>query len=76
MVKSVRDYSYEELLERAYAKLPAKTGSAKGFQAPKAEVMFVGGKTILLNFKQIVEVLNRDERILQKYLVKELGAPA
>ncbi|RLG80356.1 MAG: translation initiation factor IF-2 subunit beta [Thermoprotei archaeon] len=76
MARRVRDYSYSELLDRALSKLPVRGGPAKAFKVPKAEVMFVGGRTILLNFKQIVEALNREERVLQQYLVKELGAPA
>ncbi len=76
MAKKVREYSYEELLERAYSKLPAKATAAKSFKVPRPEIMFVGGKTIILNFKEIVEVLNRDSSILQKYFGKELGAAA
>ncbi|OYT37826.1 MAG: translation initiation factor IF-2 subunit beta [Desulfurococcales archaeon ex4484_58] len=76
MAKKVREYSYEELLDRAYSRLPAKKGPAPSFTIPRAEVMFVGGRTLLLNFKEITEILNREPSILQKFLVKELGAPA
>jgi len=76
MAKSVREYSYEELLERAYSKLPVKGTSDRSAAVPRAEVMNAGGKTILLNFRQIVESINRDSEILEKYLVKELGVPA
>ncbi|MET1159843.1 MAG: translation initiation factor IF-2 subunit beta [Thermoprotei archaeon] len=76
MPKRVREYSYEELLERAYSKLPARGGPAKSFQIPRVELMVVGGKTVILNFKDIVDTLNREPKILQQYLVKELGAPA
>ncbi len=76
MVKSIKEYSYEELLDRAYSNLPSRVAPAKSFIVPKVEVMFVGGKTLILNFRQIADTLNREEKILQKYLVKELGVPA
>jgi translation initiation factor 2 subunit 2 len=75
MPKSVRDYSYEELLERAYAKLPTKPVTKEAFETPKAETMYVGNKTLILNFKQIADYLNRDPKILQRFFVKELGVP-
>lgn len=76
MSKSIRDYKYEDLLERAYSKLPVKPGSASGFEVPKIDLIFVGDKTIVMNFKQIIEAINREESILQKYFSKELGSPA
>ncbi|ABN70198.1 translation initiation factor 2 subunit beta (aeIF-2b) [Staphylothermus marinus F1] len=76
MTRRIRDYKFEELLERAYSKLPARTVSKETFEVPRAEVMFVGGKTLILNFKQITDVINRDPKILQRYFVKELGVPA
>lgn len=75
MVKSVREYSYEELLERAYSRLPARSSSGAGFEMPAPDVLFVGDRTILLNFKQIAENINRDENVLQRYLSRELGSP-
>ncbi|RLG90287.1 MAG: translation initiation factor IF-2 subunit beta [Thermoprotei archaeon] len=74
--KRIRDYTYEELLERAYSKLPSRPVQKETFEVPRAEVMFVGGKTLILNFKQIADVLNREPKIIQKYFVKELGVPA
>ncbi len=76
MARRVREYSYEELLDRAYSKLPSKPVDGETFEPPKAEVMIVGGKTIILNFAKIADILNRDPKILQRYYMKELGAPA
>ncbi|MEM1554922.1 MAG: hypothetical protein QXM54_00065 [Desulfurococcaceae archaeon] len=70
MSKRVRDYTYEELLDRAYSKLPSKSGSTGVVNIPKAEIIYVGGKTILTNFKQIIEFLNREGELLQLYLSK------
>ena len=73
MNRKVRDYSYEELLERAYSKLPVKPGEASAINIPKPEIIVVANKTTILNFKEIYEALNRDPEILQRYLGKELG---
>jgi len=76
MARSIKDYTYEELLERAYSKLPAKPVSKEAFEIPRAEIMVAGGKTIILNFRHIADYLNREPKILQKYFMKELGVPA
>ncbi|MGC9121961.1 translation initiation factor IF-2 subunit beta [Thermogladius sp. KZ2Tp1] len=76
MSKRARDYAYEELLERAYSRLPQRTSSGEVFEVPKAEVTVVGGKTIITNFRKIADVLARDESLLQHYYIKELGVPA
>lgn len=76
MNRSIKEYKYEELLERAYSKLPVKPGSASGFELPKIDLIFVGDKTIVLNFRQIIEVINREDSIVQRYFSKELGSPA
>ncbi len=76
MPRSVRDYSYEELLERAYSKLSHKPVRKEAFEIPKAEVVIVGGKTIIQNFSKIADYLNRDPKIMQRYFMKELGTPA
>jgi len=73
MYRRVRDYSYEELLERAYSKLPVRPSESSAINIPKPEIIVVANKTTILNFKEIYEALNRDPEILQRYLGKELG---
>lgn len=75
MEKKVLEYSYEELLNRAFNMLPKKEMEAGLFIVPKAEVINVGNKTIIRNFRHIVERLNREPRLLMKYFVKELAVP-
>jgi translation initiation factor 2 subunit 2 len=76
LLKSIKDYSYEELLERAIQRLPSKKSSGEVFEIPRAEVLIVGGRTIVHNFSEIAEALGREKDIVQKYFVKELGVPA
>ncbi len=75
MARSIRDYTYEELLDRVYAKLPEKKVSAEPFEIPRAEVMVVGNKIVIRNFRQIADTLNRDPKLLMRYFVKELAVP-
>jgi len=73
--KSIRDYDYEELLDRLYAKLPKKQVKAEPFEVPKAEIIVVGNRIIIRNFRQIADVLNREPKLLMRYFVKELAVP-
>jgi translation initiation factor 2 subunit 2 len=69
------NYSYEELLERAFSKLAGRRGSEEVFEMPRASVLIIGGKTIIQNFKDIARVLGRDEELLKRYFMKEFNAP-
>jgi translation initiation factor 2 subunit 2 len=74
-LKRITDYTYEELLERAYLKLAGRRGSEEVFEMPKASVLVIGGKTIIQNFRDIAHVLNREEELLRRYFMKELNVP-
>lgn len=75
MSRSIRDYDYEELLDRLYAKLPRKQVKSGPFEIPKAEIMVVGNRIIIRNFKQVSDILNREPKLLMRYFVKELAVP-
>ncbi|MCY0868870.1 MAG: translation initiation factor IF-2 subunit beta [Desulfurococcus sp.] len=75
-MSSSRLPSYEELIERAYRKLGGVRGSSEVFEIPQASVLVIGDKTIIQNFKQIANVLNRDEDLLRRYFMKELNVPS
>ncbi|MCS7112931.1 MAG: translation initiation factor IF-2 subunit beta [Nitrososphaerota archaeon] len=66
-------FSYESMLEDAYSRLPAKPKSTGRFEVPRPKVEVAGKRTIILNFKQIAEAMNRGEGELANYLVRELG---
>ncbi len=71
MSSSTLDYEY--LLNRLYARIPRRTSSGERFEPPKAEVLHVGNQTIIRNFRQIANVLRREERILMRFFLKELA---
>lgn len=64
---------YEKLLERLYSKLPRRAASAERFEPPVAEVIHVGSQTIVRNFREIADKLRRDERLVMRFLLKELA---
>jgi translation initiation factor 2 subunit 2 len=67
---------YENLLEKAYKKLPKIEEYVDRFEIPTAETMIQGNQTIIKNFSQICEKLRREPEHLLKFLTKELATPA
>jgi|SRR3989344_6099529 len=67
--------NYEELLDRAGKNMPEKTGDSARFETPKARGHIEGNKTIISNFKQIADTLERPIEHLLKCVLKELATP-
>lgn len=65
---------YEKLLDRALEQIPKTVFESSRFQIPEADVVIVGNRTTLRNFRSIASALNRDPDHLMKYLLRELGA--
>lgn len=65
---------YEELLDRALEQVPKAVFEKSRFQIPEADVVVVGNRTTLRNFRAIAGAINRDPEHLMKYLHRELGA--
>ena len=64
---------YNELLDRAIDQLPQKVLETKRFQVPKAYSMIQGNRTIIQNFSEKADALNRDPQHVLKFLLRELG---
>ena len=65
---------YEKLLDRALEGVPKAVFEETRFQIPGADVVVVGNRTTLKNFRGIAGALNREPEHLMKYLLRELGA--
>ncbi len=66
--------NYQELLKRAQSRLPKEKGTGERFEIPKVRSTIIGrARTIILNFKEIAEALNRDPRHLMKFLTNEMA---
>ncbi len=64
---------YEALLDRAITNLPDKETTDARFVIPEPKIMVEGKTTILENFSNIIDVINRDSDHLMKYLTREMG---
>lgn len=70
------EYNYEKLLDRVWNSLPEKLKSMSRYEIPVANTIVEGNQTIIRNFNEIADILNRDSRHILTYLSKELAAPA
>ena len=67
------DYDYHKLLKKAIKDLPEKLTSKERFQIPQGNVFYEGNTTILKNFTEIANLINREGKHFFSYLLKELG---
>ena len=68
--------NYEELLDKAFSKIPEQSISKERFEVPKVTGHIEGNKTIISNFIQICDALRREPSHLLKYIQRELATPA
>ncbi|MCX8169383.1 MAG: translation initiation factor IF-2 subunit beta [Candidatus Methanomethylicia archaeon] len=73
-MKRIKDYSYEELLERGLSRIPFGISDKGFFNLPNISASIVGGRTFVSGFKNVVEYLNRDVKHIISFISKELGA--
>ena len=66
---------YEKMLDSVYAHLPEKVTKTERFETPKFEFFTEGNKTIVKNFKAVVDKIRREPAFLSKHLSKELAVP-
>ncbi len=64
---------YNKLLKRAHDNLPEIVSVRERFEIPNVRGHLQGNKTIISNFQQICNTIQRDQSHLLKYLLKELA---
>jgi translation initiation factor 2 subunit 2 len=64
---------YDPLLERALRGITKRGSSGERFELPVASVSVIGARTIVNNFADVVDKLNRDPHHVLKYLAKEMA---
>jgi translation initiation factor 2 subunit 2 len=67
---------YKELLQRAQSQLPSDISEHKRFEIPQPRCHLVGMRTILTNFKDICDALNRDPHHVLKFFSGEMATAA
>src|SRR5207245_6130794 len=71
MTLSMNDY--DGLLDRALSTITQSTGTGERFELPIAMVQIIGARTIVNNFADVSDRLNRDPHHVLKYLAKEMA---
>ncbi len=66
-------FDYESLLNRAEEKLPKNALEKERFEIPRVDSFVMGNKTIVKNFRDIAQVINRDVEPFLKYILRELA---
>jgi len=68
--------SYKEMLERARSQLPQQVSEHKRFEIPKVRSSTIGMRTVIHNFGEICNMLNREQNHLLKFLTGEIATKA
>lgn len=67
------NFDYEKMLDDARESLPKNLVEGARFEMPKVKSLVVGNKTIIKNFREILNILRRDENHLIKFLLGEMA---
>src|SRR3989344_1571828 len=67
--------TYNEMLEEGLKQLPENAVQTQRFEILAVKGFIQGNKTVITNFKEIVDLFRRDLQHLLKYLLKELATP-
>ncbi|MHC1598181.1 MAG: translation initiation factor IF-2 subunit beta [Candidatus Methanofastidiosia archaeon] len=67
------NFDYEKMLDDARESLPKDLVEGARFEVPKVRSLVVGNKTIIKNFREILNILRRDENHLIKFLLGEMA---
>ena len=67
------DYDYDALLDRARERLPKDIRARSRWTMPAPDILIEGSQTILRNFVDIVNAMDRDANHVYQLLLIELG---
>lgn len=65
--------NYKELYDRARSQLPNKVFEQSRFEIPKINSLIEGNRTFLVNIKEVLAVMNREENHFLKFMAGELA---
>ncbi len=64
---------YDSLLDRARERIPEDISERSRWTMPTPDILIEGSQTILRNFSEIVDAMDRDANHVFQYLLNELG---
>jgi translation initiation factor 2 subunit 2 len=70
------NYDYDELLKRACSQMPEVSLKHERLEMPRLYIRTVGMRTIISNFNEVADVLNRDPQHILKFLTREMATAA
>ena len=70
------EYDYDSLLKRARAQVPEVGSKRERLEIPKLHFAKIGMRTVIFNFKEIADALDRDPQHLLKFLSGEMATAA
>lgn len=65
--------NYDELLDKAYEKIPENVRKLSRFVIPKVELRIESRNTFITNFNKIISTLNRDRKHFLGVFLKKAG---
>jgi translation initiation factor 2 subunit 2 len=74
--KKMMAYDYDELLKRARSQIPEVAVKKERLELPRLRMSVIGMRTIIYNFKEIADALNRDPQHIMKFLTGEMATAA
>jgi translation initiation factor 2 subunit 2 len=69
-------HTYEDLLARARSQIPQVTEKRERLELPRLRISVIGMRTIIFNFKEVADMLNRDPQHIVKFLASEMATAA
>jgi translation initiation factor 2 subunit 2 len=69
-------FNYDDLLKRACEQMPEVQAKKERLELPRIMLQTVGMRTIISNFKEIADALDRDPQHLLKFLTREMATAA
>lgn len=69
-------FNYDDLLKRACGQMPEVSAKRERLEMPRIMIQTVGMRTIINNFKEIADSLDRDPQHVLKFLTREMATAA
>ena len=69
-------YDYDELLKRACSQIPEVSLKRERLELPHLLITTIGMRTIISNFEEVADVLNRNPQHILKFLTREMATAA
>lgn len=70
------EYNYDELLKRARSQIPEVGVKSERLEIPRLQYARIGMRTVIYNFKEAAQALDRDPQHLLKFLTGEMATAA